>query len=214
MYHPNLNKFQELSTKGNLIPIYKEIEISKDIETPTSVFLKMRASESQYAFLFETVEEGKWGRYSFIGTNPSKIIKAWGKRIEILEKKKVSKLTLDNPIEVLRAELATYTPVPIKGLPSFYGGLVGYFGYEAVQYFERVPQTEKPSLDLPDFIFLVIDTIVIFDRTKDTIKIVSNAYINNKQAPEEAYNKAIKEIDRVSDILQSSNINKPSFTYI
>ena len=109
MYHPTLEEFKDLKGRGNLVPIY--CEIAADLDTPVSAFLKV--SRGDYSFLLESVEtEEKLGRYSFIGTEPYRVIST-------AEQDKT------DPLELVAEEMAKYRPVPVDGLPDFCGGVVG-----------------------------------------------------------------------------------------
>ncbi|OGW73864.1 MAG: anthranilate synthase component I, partial [Nitrospirae bacterium RIFOXYB2_FULL_43_5] len=142
----------------------------------------------------------------FLGTNPSKVIKGRGKKIEIRERgRKPVVFEADDPVDVLKKEIALYKPVDVPGLPRFSGGLVGYMGYDMVRFFERVPDSKKPGIDLPDMFFMLADTMLIFDSLKQKIKIVSNAYIDGK-SPAKAYKEAVEKIDAITDKLKSSRV--------
>lgn len=199
MIRPDLEEFKALSEKGNLIPVYKEI--LADMDTPVTAYLKLNDSPS---FLFESVVGGeKWARYSFAGTRPLREIRAWGQRVEVKDRiNGTESFETDDPIGVLKRELSRFRPVDVKGLPRFYGGLVGYIGYDMVRFFERVPDEKKKGLGLPDMFFMLTDTLVIFDSLKQKIKVVSNAHL--KGDPEYAYREAVEKIE---DII--SQLRKP-----
>src|SRR6185503_18086204 len=92
-----------------------------------------------YGFLLESVEGGeKWGRYSLLGSRPSLIFEARGERCEIRQGDRVTQLER-HPLEELAALLERHQAVVLPGLPRFCGGAVGYFGYDAVRWFERLP---------------------------------------------------------------------------
>ena len=205
MAHPDLNEFKRLSAKGNLIPVYREI--LADTDTPVSAFLKLGGAPS---FLLESVVGGeKWARYSFLGSRPSKVIRGWAKRVEIREEgRETVVFDSDDPVEALKNEVSRYRPVEVKGLPRFFGGLVGYIGYDMVRFFERVPDRGRKGLDLPDMFFMVTDTMLIFDSLKQKIKVVSNAHLDDKE-PEEAYREAEKKIEEIIDRLRSSPAGNP-----
>jgi anthranilate synthase component 1 len=205
MVHPDLNEFKRLSTKGNLIPVYREI--LADTETPVSAFLKMGGTPS---FLLESVEGGeKWARYSFLGSRPSKVIRCWGKKVEIREEgRETVVFDSEDPVEVLKEEVSKYRPVEVKGLPRFFGGLVGYIGYDMVRFFERVPDKGRSGLGLPDMFFMVTDTMLIFDSLKQKIKVVSNAHLDDKR-PDEAYREAEKKIDEIIERLRLPPAGNP-----
>ncbi|MBF0344997.1 MAG: anthranilate synthase component I [Nitrospirae bacterium] len=200
MYYPDIKRFKELSGRGNLIPVYREI--LADIETPVSAYMKV---ESQDSFLLESVEGGeKWARYSFIGLSPTKVIKCWGNDMEITDgqSKETKRLWVDDPFEALKAELTPYKAVEVDGLPPFFGGLVGYIGYDNVRFFEKIVQGEKPSLKLPDIYMMKVDTLLIFDNLNRKIKLVANAYLDNNRSVEEVYVDAISRIDSLVSLLK------------
>jgi anthranilate synthase component 1 len=202
MAHPDLKEFKALSAQGNLIPVYREI--FADMDTPVSAFLKLGGSPS---FLLESVVGGeKWARYSFLGSNPSKVIRGWGRKIEIREKgEKPLVFETDDPVEVLRKEMSRYVPVAVEGLPRFSGGMVGYLGYDMVKFFEEIPDKKAPGLDLPDMFFMLADTMVIFDSLKQKIKIVSNVHTDGKN-PAKAYREAVEKIDSITRKLKSAKV--------
>src|SRR4030043_2404319 len=200
MLYPDLESFKSLSVKGNLIPVYREI--LADTETPVSAALKLGGSPS---FLLESMIGGeKWARYSFLGSRPSRIIKGWDKKIEIKDTKAgIQRHEAENPFEIVKKEIAAYKPVDVPGLPRFYGGLVGYNGYDMVRFFENIPCEKKPGLKIPDMFLMVTDTVMIFDNLKGKIKVVSNAHIDNK-SPEEAYADAEEKIETIITNLKKS----------
>jgi len=206
MLYPDIKEFKSLCEKGNLIPVYREI--LADFDTPVSAFLKIGKSPS---FLLESVVGGeKWARYSFLGTNPSKVIKGRGKKIEIREiGRKPVVFEADDPVDVLKKEIALYKPVGVPGLPRFSGGLVGYMGYDMVRFFERVPDSKKSGIDLPDMFFMLADTMLIFDNLKQKIKIVSNVHIDGK-SPANAYKEAVEKIEGIVEKLKSSKLKVKS----
>ncbi len=198
MLYPDLKEFKTLSAMGNLIPVYREI--LADLDTPVSAFLKLGGTPS---FLLESVVGGeKWARYSFLGSRPSKVIRGWGKKVEIREDGKGTiTFETDDPVGELKKEISQYKPVEVPGLPRFFGGLVGYIGYDMVRFFERVPDRGRRGLDLPDMFFMVTDTMLIFDSLRQRIKVVSNAHLNGKD-PEEAYGRAVGKIQDIIERLR------------
>ncbi len=189
MITPTFDLFSEKAKQGNLIPVYREI--LADTETPVSAFLKIK--EGNYSYLLESVEGGeKWGRYSFLGTNPAIIIKGSGDIVEVIENGHCQRLHNENPLQVLKSVMAKFKPVQIEGLPRFSGGAVGFIGYEGIRFFESIQfKSEEESVD---FLFMFTDTFIIFDNLKHKIKIVTNAFIENGNL-KETYEKAIAKID-------------------
>ena len=177
MYYPTLGEARELARYGNLIPVY--CEIMADLETPVSAYLKI--ARGDYSFLLESVEGGEQlARYSFIGTEPALVLKTES----------------NNPIDPLpriEKELARFRLVTTSGLPRFHGGMVGYLGYEVARYFEELPSPEPDPLGLPESVFMLADTLLIFDHLTHKIKVVSHAHINGDV--ETAYHETTDKID-------------------
>jgi anthranilate synthase component 1 len=194
MFRPSLEEFKQKAKKGNLIPIYREI--LADRETPVSVFQKI--DDGRYSFLLESVEGGeKWARYSFLGSRPSVIVRTFGRKAEIIRSGKNAKLAFEqDPLEVIKKVLSEYRPVPDPSLPRFFGGAVGFIGYDVVRFFEELPGREKSGLDTPDIFFMITDTLVVFDNVTHMIKVVSNAHVKGRSA-EVAYSEAVKKINNL-----------------
>lgn len=205
-YLPSLEDFRLKAKKGNLIPVYREI--LADLETPVSAFLKIQ--DSPYCYLLESVEGGEqWARYSFLGCSPSTVIIGNRDNIKILQGRKETILSGEkNPLAVLRKHLSKFRPVAVKGLPRFCGGAVGYLSYEMARYFEKLPDRNKSALTVPDFLFVINDSIIIFDNLSHKIKVVSNAYINSKK-PDVAYREAVRKIEKLISQLKK-NIGRPT----
>ncbi|MDT8318702.1 MAG: anthranilate synthase component I [bacterium] len=192
MYSPSAENFLKLSSKGNLIPVYREI--LADMETPVSAYRKIAGDAN--SFLFESVVGGeKWGRYSFLGSEPTLIFKSKDGKIEILEKGETASFDIKgDPLHHLKELMSRYRPVKLPGLPRFFGGAVGYIGYDMVKFFEKLPDTVEDDLGLPDALLMITDTIIIFDNVNQKIKVVSNAYTEGKDA-EQAYKDAVDRIE-------------------
>lgn len=209
MFYPNLEDFREKAKEGNLIPVYTEI--LADMETPVSAFLKI--DDGQYSYLLESVVGGeKWARYSFLGSSPSVVIKGKGDKVEIIRDGKRETLSFEkDPLEVIKKEMARYIPVNISGLPRFFGGAVGFIGYDVVRFFERLPDFNKEALDTPELIFMITDTLLIFDSLAQKIKVVSNAHIDDRdpesssgQVVEKAYEEAKGKIHNIIERLKNT----------
>lgn len=207
MYYPPLEDFLRLTKKGNVIPVYKEM--NADLDTPVSAFLKIEKN-NDYAFLLESVEgQEKLARYSFLGVNPSLIFKSKGRSIEIVspQKKTGKKFLTDlSPLDEIKKIMFKFKSVSLPGLPRFYGGLVGFIGYDMVRFFERLPDKNPDDLKTPDAVLMLMDTLLIFDHVKHTIKIVSNVILPDKaniSLPEKTkcYKNALSMIDKVSSLL-------------
>jgi anthranilate synthase component 1 len=102
-------------------------------------------------------------------------------------------------LDVLRSELEQFVPVDMPGLPRFNGGAVGYLGYDEVRFFEKLPETAEHVLDIPDAIFLLADTLVVFDHARHRLIILANAHVGDDV--EASYIDAIQRVERVSEKL-------------
>jgi anthranilate synthase component 1 len=198
--YPSLEDFKRKAAFGNLVPVYAEI--MADMETPVSAFRKV--NEGAYSFLLESVEGGeKWARYSFIGFNPSVVFRSKRKKIEILRNGKRSSLeTEGDPLDELKRLMAEYRVVKDDALPRFFGGAVGYIGYDMVRFFEKLPDDTKDDLTLNDSVFLITDNILIFDGLRQKIKVVVNAHLAKGVDVGEAYRKAQEQIEDVICLLR------------
>lgn len=204
MYYPAKKEFKKLAKRGNLIPIYQEL--LADLETPVSAFMKI--DRGKYSYLLESVVgQEKIARYSFLGSNPSLIIKSKGRKIEIIRKnaksfKKDSFKTCGDPLDEIKKIISQYRFVDVKGLPRFCGGLVGYIGYDSVRFFEKIPDKNPDDLNLADLIFVLTDTILIFDHIARKIKIVSNVHLESKQNSnadlDEIYDRSVRKIEALA----------------
>jgi len=202
VYTPSLPEFRRLAAgKANLIPVYREF--AADLETPVSVYIKLM-DEFGPSFLLESVEGGEQvGRYSFVGVNPRSMFSLKGQTVSHQQadgRTETFALAAGQDIlHVIKEEMDQYVPAELLGLPRFNGGAVGYLGYDVVRFFERLPQTAVEVLDIPDAIFLLADTLLVFDHARHRLMILANARVNGDV--EAAYVDAIQMIERVSERL-------------
>jgi len=182
--------FVQLADKGNLVPVWREV--LADTETPVSAFLKIK--KGPYAFLLESVTGGeKWGRYSFLGAEPAVVVRGEGQRVTVTRAAGESQSVADgNPLLLLKQILAEYRPAPVSGLPRFWGGAIGFIGYEAVRFFESVPLSPTPW---PDFLFLIPSNLLIFDNVRHRIMVISNVFLSEGDDRRVAYDRAVAEIE-------------------
>jgi anthranilate synthase component 1 len=194
MYKPSLDQVRSLASQGNLIPIYRELPA--DLETPVSVYLKLR--DGSPSFLLESVEKGEqMGRYSFIGVQAPLALLARGGEVSIkgaggavLETRNAA-----DPLDVVKELLRQRTPIHVDGLPRFIGGAVGYISYDWVRTVERLPATASDDLDLPDFVLLLADNLVIFDHVRHRLLVLANCRLEGDTTA--AYADAAARIDQI-----------------
>lgn len=189
MYYPTINEYEELSREGGCVPVYKEM--LADLETPISIFLKTRVGPS---FLLESaISIEKIGRYSFIGVSPSIIFRAYFDRVEVIRNGKIERLKVgEDPLFHLITILNNLRAVSLPGLPRFWGGAVGYIGYDYIRYIEHLPPKREEDLEIPLSIFVVPENIIIFDHQKTTMKIVATIQ-------DASYQQACQSIERIEE---------------
>lgn len=208
MYYPDLEAFKKLSREGNLIPLYREI--LADMETPVTALMKLRAKP--YVFLLESVEGGeKWARYSFVGADPQVVFQVSGDEVLIQNNGTLQRQAHEGrPLALLQSLLDRYRPVPVAGLPRFYGGAVGFLGYDMVRYFEHLPVEREDDLKAGEAVFLITDTMIIFDNVRHTLKVVACAMMEANADLKATYEEAVRKIDRLIETLQAPLLLPPS----
>ncbi|MBI2853516.1 MAG: anthranilate synthase component I [Chloroflexi bacterium] len=197
-YIPDRESFCRIAEAGNIAPVFRELPA--DLDTPVSVFLKLKGNTP--CFLLESVERGEQvGRYSFIGTNPSVIVRANEKEAVVTRNGSEAREFLgkapkaSDPLHVVQRLLSGYRVVRLPGLPGFFGGAVGYLSYDMVRFFERLPNAARDELNLPDCFFMFTDTMVIFDHVQQKMKVVCNVPVGGD--PARAYDEATARIDAI-----------------
>ncbi len=213
MYLPTREHFTELTTQGNLIPVYRRL--LGDFETPLSAYLKIRGQGE--SFLFESVEGGEHvSRYSFLGCSPRALVRQNESKVEVIEAGRVTESyrvdaeragkeagVVRDGLEVVQRVMARYKPVILPGLPRFTGGALGYIGYEFIHDIEPVvPRPERNDLGTPTLLFLVADELLVFDRVDQSLTVLVNAYLDANADPVEVYEEAIGEVDRLVSLLE------------
>ena len=168
------DRFAELAAQGyNRIPLV--METLADLDTPLSTYLKL--ASGPYSYLLESAQGGeKWGRYSIIGLPCRTVLKVTGKRIEVRrDGTLVEALDSDDPLTFIEEFQQRYRVAELPDLPRFYGGLVGYFGYDCVRYVEKRLAGGAPPdpLQTPDIVLMVSEDVVVFDNLKGRMQLIS-----------------------------------------
>jgi anthranilate synthase component 1 len=201
MLQPTENEFEQLAAKGfNLIPVFEEV--AADLETPVSAFLKV--ARGDYAFLLESVRGGeKWGRYTFLGSDPFLVMRARRNRMDIIRPGRgVEVRSVENSFEELRAEVKRFRAPELPNLPRFFGGAVGFLAYDIVRCFEKIPETAVDDLGAPDFHLMFTDTVLCFDNVRQTLKIIANVPVEEFASAKMAYQSARIKIDEIIERLK------------
>jgi anthranilate synthase component I len=195
MLTPSAAEFDALAAKGyDLVPVCREI--AADLETPVSAFLKVARGE--YSFLLESVRGGeKWGRYTFLGTEPALVVRARGNRMDLIRPgRAIEARQVDNPFEALRAEVQRLRAPEIPGLPRFFGGAVGFLAYDIVRCFEpRIPASVHDDLGIPDLYMMFTDTVLVFDNVRQSLKLIASVPVAEFDSTRIAYQSAQAKID-------------------
>jgi len=201
MVKPTLPEFEALARQGyNLLPVAREI--AADLETPVSAFLKVNRGD--YSFLLESVRGGeKWGRYTFLGTEPSMVVRASGGQIDLIRPASagrdgvgsIDSRAVDNSFEALRLELKRFRAPELPELPRFFGGAVGFLAYDVVRLFEpRIPNSVCDDLGVPELYLMFTDTVLVFDNVRQTLKIIANVVLDEFGSIQTAYHAALEKI--------------------
>jgi anthranilate synthase component I len=198
--HPSREAFLRLAEKGNVVPVYTDL--MADFETPVSAYAKLRDAGPSY--LLESVEGGETlSRYSFIGCRPRKIFICGPVTTEIRVPGAPSQTvpTPPDPLTLIESEMSRYRPVVLPDLPRFTGGAVGFIGYEYVTRIEpTVPAVARDELGVPLLYFMLSDSLLIFDRAKQTLRLCVNAHIQGDAGV--AYDAAVTELQYLFNLLQ------------
>ncbi|SFV59339.1 Anthranilate synthase, aminase component [hydrothermal vent metagenome] len=183
----NQEEFNDYKQQGfNHIPVFRQIEAYNKNVLATYYTI----ANTAYSYLFESSHDSdtKWGRYSIIGLKSQKIIKIFDNNIKIYyEDKCIESLSdIKNPLDWIESYKKQYIVPKIKELPDFYGGFVGYFGYEVVRYIEPklAKKPQKEGLDIPDILLMLSNDLVVFDNKNQQIFLITHIDPNNESLAE------------------------------
>lgn len=194
---PNLEDVRRLAASGEYKVVPISCEILSDICTPIEA-MRILKNVSTHCYMLESAQQDeKWGRYTFLGYDPKMEItcmdgemQAGGIRVKT-----------DNPSEVLRQILADYKSPKMEYLPSFTGGLVGYFSYDYLGYSEPTVKREvEDTENFKDVDLMLFDKVIAFDNLKQKIILIVNMPLAD---PEVGYNKAVMELKQMRDLLRN-----------
>jgi anthranilate synthase component 1 len=207
---PSAADFARLATQGNLIPVYADL--MADFETPVSAYAKLRGHGPSY--LLESVEGGDTlSRYSFIGCRPRKVFACGTTTTTIRESGQPDREvpTPADPLTLIEAEMRGFKPVTVPGLPRFTGGAVGFIGYEYATRIEpSIPAATTDELGTPLLYFMLSDSLLIFDRAKQTLRLCVNAHLAPGEPPTAAYARAVIELQALHSLLAQPSSLAPA----
>ncbi len=192
-------EFSKLSQTYNVIPLYTTF--LADLENPLTAFLKIRKL-GRFPFLLESVEGGeKWARYSFLGYGNTFYIKTKGHYYEVYDRGRVELGEFADPLDVLKPLVKSFNPYRPPELPRFWGGLVGYIGYDTVKFWEPVPDKNPDPIGSADIFLVRTDLLLIFDNLSGELTVLKPVVVENGN-PEELYRFAEEEIKQVLEVLR------------
>lgn len=199
----NLTDYLKWAGEYNLIPVCREI--LTDTETPVSVL--RRFLDRDNVFLLESIEGGEtWGRYSFVGVDPELFLE--------VDHSVPPEESGGKSLDQLRAVYRDVRVAPVPGLPRFFGGAVGFIGYEAVGEFERLPPPKIGSSKIrPRSRFLKVNTLIVFDNIRHTVNIIVCSRPSEAASPEKAYQCACRKIQEIETLLHQPGRHEKTLTY-
>ncbi len=196
MLRPSRADFHALAAGHTVVPVWREV--LADLETPVSAFLKL-VGPARSGFLLESVENGDtWGRFSFVGRDPSLVLVARGGAIEV-DGRLPNGVPLDRGVlAALEALLSVYRSPALADLPPLHGGVVGFLGYDIVREVERLPDVPPDDLGFPDAVLSVIGHLAAFDHWRQRVCLIENVLVGEAATPaelDEAYDQAGARLD-------------------
>ncbi|ASK95297.1 anthranilate synthase component I [Xanthomonas citri pv. fuscans CFBP 6996] len=199
-------QFQRQAAEGHTrIPVVREV--LSDLDTPLSVYLKL--ADGAYTYLFESVEGGeRFGRYSIIGLPARRVYSFRAHTLEVSEHGEVVETReVDDPLAEVDALRAEHSVPQLEGLPGFTGGLVGWFGFECIQYIEpRLGSGDKPDeLGTPDILLMLSEELAVFDNLKGRLYLIVHADPRQPQA----YVRANRRLDELAHRLRQGGAGYP-----
>ncbi len=192
-----LEALKPYATQFKTVPVYKTI--FSDVRTPLSV-MKALKKVSKTVFLLESADnQANWGRYSFLGVKPSLEITCKNSVLTMTDATGRKEMTTDDPNAAIREVLKAYTGPQIPGLPTFTGGLVGYFAYEYARYGEKslyfTDDEPDHGITFNDMDLMLFDTVIAFDHSKKVIYLIRTI---KTDALEANYEAAVKDLETLA----------------
>jgi len=201
---PSLEEAHELARSANAIPV--RMTFVDDCETPVSAFLKLR--DSGPCFLLESAEQGRLGRYSFLGFRPRAVLRyvggelrEWRGEMQANAEPQAVREIADPYGEVSRY-LDDYRLPAIEDLPPFAGGAVGFFGYDLVRTVEPLGEPNPDPIGLPDMALMVSDVLVVFDHMRHELTLMAYAFTDEDADLDTAYAGAVRTLVELRERLR------------
>jgi anthranilate synthase component 1 len=185
-------EFLKLAAEGTVVPVVKRV--MADLLTPVAAYLKIER-QSPHSFLLESVEGGeKVARYSFLGFDPHTIVRSRAGEVSV-ETREGSETVKQPLLGVLRRLSGQHIPVRLAELPPFVAGAVGYIGYDAVRWFEKIPDNNPDDLKLDEAVMMFFSRLLVFDHVRHQIHLIANVFTDGKTDGLEAeFRQAVTDI--------------------
>lgn len=195
--------------QGNLVPVYRQF--LGDELTPISIFKRLGGPEASDSFLLESVINGeRLGRHTFLGTGARSIFRGKSGRFTYSDLKKgTTEEFTGDPLRFLENRFSAVKPVPDHRLPSFYGGAVGFLSYDAIRYYEDIPDENPDPLNQEDAYLIFSDEFVVVDHIKHHVRIVINIHVDEFEDPDSAYDFAYGRMDEIEKSIFTPSPEKP-----
>ena len=199
---PDLERARELAREANVIPV--SFRYVDDIETPVSAFLKLRAALDGSAFLLESAEQGRLGRYSFLGFRPRVELRWADGLLTELGDRGPTDRDVSDPYGAVAERMAEYRVADPESLPPFAGGAVGFFGYDLVRTVEDLGPPNPDPLGLPDLALMLCELMLSFDHLKHELSVIAYAVVDGPDEVPAAYERAASLIEEARTALRAS----------
>ena len=197
MFYPDLTMIRQLAADGTYKTAPVSMEILSDIRTPIEV-MRILKRVSNHCYMLESVADNeKWGRYTFLGYNPSLEITCLNGHM------KIGDLHFDttDPRTYLKQILAERKSPRIEGLPTFTGGLVGYFSYDYLKYAEPSLHLDATDTEgFQDVDLMLFDKVIAFDHYRQKIILIVNISLDQYESE---YHRAELELQHMADLIQN-----------
>jgi anthranilate synthase component 1 len=202
---PGLERARELARESNLIPV--RATFVEDTETPVSAYLKLRGEGP--SFLLESAEQGRLGRWSFLGFRPRTVLRwsegtlsEWSFDSVIAGSGPDGRREVSDPYAAVADYLSRFSISETEGLPPFAGGAVGFFGYDLVRTVETTLGEPNPDpIGLPDMALMISDVLIAFDHQRHELSVIANAFTDDGGV-DAAYERAVETIGYVREKLR------------
>ena len=207
---PSVDEVREYAANGQFkrVPVCEEL--LSDRFTPVEVMRTLR-SASCHCFLLESAEQGRsWGRYSFLGCNPTMELTCTNGKLRITEGAegeggRVTEREVEHPGDAIREVLARYASPQVPGMPPLSGGLVGYFSYDYIKYAEpRLRENQLADRDFRDVDLMLFDEVIVFDNLEQKLKITAGVHLDDPAGIDAAYEAARGRIERLVSLIEGN----------